>query len=79
ISGRFQQIRVIAPGNEVPNAGADVTRSSCPNLIRQRRAYETSSMAVPRPDPSREHLVNGRLTIKIKLNLPAKSIFRTFR
>ena len=28
---------------------------------------------------SRECVVNSRLTIKIKLNLLAKSIFRTFR
>ena len=28
---------------------------------------------------SRECVVNTRLTIKIKLNLPPKSIFRTFR
>jgi hypothetical protein len=50
-----------------------------PNLIRHRRADKTSSMGIRRPDPSRERLVKAQLTIKIKLNLPTKSIFRTFR
>jgi hypothetical protein len=70
---------VIAPGNEVPNAGLTSRDHLVRTHTRHRRADETSSMAVRRPDPSRERLVKARLTIKIKLNLPAKSIFRTFR
>ena len=77
--------QAIAPGHGLPKA----VLTRCDDLARNSypasRGNETSGMSRLQEQPARrrnllrERVVNTRLTLKIKLNLPAKSIFRTFR